>query len=145
MPIVFGPIVHHIEKMEDLNTSVAYIWNLINGSDNKLPPTLLPVWVDVRDTAEAHVAALLHEKASNQRFLLGSGNFVNEQIAAIAKMQYPDKDIPGDVTHLHTESTTFKIDGSKAEKILLGRPYTTLDECIADTVAQLYELQKSFE
>ncbi|KAJ2962388.1 hypothetical protein NQZ79_g2575 [Umbelopsis isabellina] len=142
MPMVFGPIVHRIKKMDDLNTSVANIWSLVNGSSKEVPPTDFPVWVDVRDTAEAHVAALTNEKASNQRFLLGAGNYVNEQITAIAKKQFPDKNIPGDVSQINAESKGFKIDGSKAEKVLLGRPYITLQKCITDTVSQLYELEK---
>jgi nucleoside-diphosphate-sugar epimerase len=132
MPMVFGPIVHRIKKMDDLNTSVANIWSLVNGSAKEVPPTDFPAWVDVRDTAEAHVAALT-----------SAGNYVNEQITAIAKKQFPNKNIPGDVSQTNAQFKGFKIDGSKAEKNLLGKPYITLQQCIVDTVTQLYELEKT--
>lgn len=34
------------------------------------------VWIDVRDLAEAHVLALEKEKAGGERFVIGAGSYI---------------------------------------------------------------------
>ncbi|OZJ05736.1 hypothetical protein BZG36_01310 [Bifiguratus adelaidae] len=140
MPMIFGPVVHPVKSMDKLNTSTAQIWSVINGEAKEVPATDFPAWVDVRDAATAHVEALENPQASNQRFLVAAGYFDNNDIARIAKKRYPERNIPEPKSNEKIDAYT--VDGSKAEKILLGRKYITLKKCITDTADQLFKLEK---
>ena len=67
-----GPSIQACSKAEDLNTSSATIYNLIN-SPKTLPDDRLPLCCDVRDVAKAHVLAIDAKGVTNKRVLLWSG------------------------------------------------------------------------
>ncbi|KAI8576452.1 hypothetical protein K450DRAFT_256823 [Umbelopsis ramanniana AG] len=139
MPMVYGPVAHHIDSLDHLNESSMQIWQIVNGKSNKIPETVFPGFVDVRDVAVAHVAALTTASASNSRYLVSSGIYRFEQVTAIVNKKYPDRKLPeGDTSRLDC----YDIDGSKAERELLQRPYINFEKCISDEVEQLYELEK---
>ncbi len=48
-PMVYGPLIHNVEKMSDLNTSAADIYRLIDGSQQEVPQTGFWAFADVRD------------------------------------------------------------------------------------------------
>ncbi|CAM0135427.1 hypothetical protein VKS41_005064 [Umbelopsis sp. WA50703] len=139
MPMIYGPILHSINSLNELNESNSQIWKIINGENKHFPPTGVPAFVDVRDTAVGHVRALTTPEASNTRYVLSAGSFRFEQAAAIAQKRHPQIDIlQGDTSPLDS----YTIDGSKAKKDLLHRDYITFDQCISDTADQLFELAK---
>ena len=55
-PMVFGPVVHPVARLADLNDSNADLWGVT--ARDPLPVPRVPCWVDVRDLAAAHVEAL---------------------------------------------------------------------------------------
>lgn len=139
MPMIFGPILHHIDSLDDLNESTSEIWQIINGKCKEFPPTIFPGFVDVRDTAAAHVAALSTPEASNSRYMVSGGLYRYEQMAAIAQQKYPEKKlIQGDTSPLDC----YNIDGSKTKRELLHRDYIDFNKCISDTADQFYELER---
>jgi nucleoside-diphosphate-sugar epimerase len=138
--MVYGPVAHHVDSLDHLNESSAQIWQIVNGKNDKIPETVFPGFVDVRDVAVAHVAALTASSASNSRYLVSSGIYRFEQVTAIVNKKYPDRKLPeGDTSRLDC----YDIDGSKAERELLQRPYINFEKCITDEVEQLYEIEKN--
>ena len=78
--MVFGPCEHDV-TLDSLNESNAQIWRIITaGKDSTIPPTAVWRWVDVRDVAEAHVAAIDSSLKANQRFLVSGGEFTWQKV-----------------------------------------------------------------
>ena len=99
-PMVFGPIVHALDSLENLNTSNERIRNAVQGKfKDEIPPSGVHLWVDVRDVAEAHVNAFEKSEAANKRFFVTAGYFSNKEITQIIKKNFPQyKDLPSDST-----------------------------------------------
>ena len=66
-PMVFGPIVHPINSLDQLNESNAALWQIAQGL-SPLPTARVPFWIDVRDLAIAHVEAALRKEAGGKRY-----------------------------------------------------------------------------
>jgi len=50
-PMVYGPLMHKVKNMEDLNESTARLWNSFlkeKNVDGELPPNGVHIYVDVR-------------------------------------------------------------------------------------------------
>lgn len=77
---VFGPPLHFVPKLADLNTSAADWYNtvLTSGPTTSMPAklTMGSCWIDVRDLGLAHVAALAKSEAGGERFIISAGSFV---------------------------------------------------------------------
>ncbi|KIO32641.1 hypothetical protein M407DRAFT_100661 [Tulasnella calospora MUT 4182] len=96
-PMVWGPIIHEVASVDQLNTSIA---NFHRHTSNKTNPPLteeqrkesLGNWCDVRDVAFVHVEALSLPTAGGERFIVGSGGFTVQDIldALHASGEYPD-------------------------------------------------------
>jgi nucleoside-diphosphate-sugar epimerase len=79
-PLVFGPCEHET-TLESLNESNAQVWRIVSsGKDAIVPPTVVWQWVDVRDVAAAHVAAIEPSVKGNQRFLVSGGEFTWQKV-----------------------------------------------------------------
>ncbi len=62
-PLVFGPIVHYLNSLDSLNTSNQRVRDFMQGkAKDEIPDTGVYIWVDVRDLATAHVAAMEKRK-----------------------------------------------------------------------------------
>ena len=80
-PMVFGPCEHDVSSLPFLNESNAQIWKILSAGENAhVPPTGMWEWVDVRNVANAHIAALEPGVQGNQRFLLGGGEFTWQKV-----------------------------------------------------------------
>jgi len=79
-PFVFGPPIHSVAKVSDLNTSVADWYNtvLTQGPTTATPAKLTAgsVFIDVRDLGVAHVRVLEESAAGGERFIIASSSFV---------------------------------------------------------------------
>lgn len=141
-PLVFGPVVHHLNSMDAINTSNIRIKNMIQGeSKSGLSPTGSYLWADVRDVALAHVRAIEVPEAGRHRFFVVAGYFTNKMIADIIREAYPEKksilppedvadDLPVDV---------YGYDNKKSIEVL-GLQYRTLKETVDDTAKSLLEI-----
>ncbi|KAJ5133436.1 uncharacterized protein N7443_004934 [Penicillium atrosanguineum] len=138
-PLVFGPIVHYLNSLDAINTSNQRMRNIIQGQmKEKIAPSGVFLWVDVRDVALAHVKAIEVPEAGGQRFFITAGYFSNKEIVEIVRDTHPDlesklppKDAPGDLPE-----NIYEFDNSKSLQIL-GLKYHTFKETVTDTIDSL--------
>lgn len=141
-PLVFGPVAHHLENLEAINTSNQRLVGLIEGKwKEEIPPTGQAFfWVDVRDVATAHIKAGLEiPEAAGQRFFATAGEFSNREIVGIVKRNFPelaDKlpglEVPGG--ELQAERCVFD---NRRTTELLKIDWIPLEKSIVDTVRTL--------
>ena len=110
---------------------------------DEISPSGVHLWVDVRDVAEAHVAAFEKEEAANKRFFVVAGFFSNKVVADIIRKQFPQvKDLPGDSTpggdypEGGVEKGLYKFTNKQSIDVL-GLKYISLEDSILDTVKSL--------
>jgi len=140
---VFGPFIHEVASPDKLNTSVALVRQTLFEKTPSEDELAQPAgsWVDVRDVAAMHVAALELEKAHGERFIASAGPFTWQEILD-ALHQNPDiipkvtKGKPGNGKKPLSEQTYAS--GEKATKVL-GIKFKTLNESLRDTVKALQE------
>lgn len=139
-PLVLGPVVHYFNDLNSINTSNETVRDMIQGKFKKeLGASRVPLWVDVRDIALAHVRAIEREEAQGKRFFVTAGFFRNSEIADIIKKNFPD--LAGQFPEKYEtlpESFPFKIDNSRSRDVL-GIEYRTLEQSITDLVKSLKE------
>lgn len=141
-PLVFGPIVHPLSKLSELNDSTALVYKVVSG-ENPLPNGRVTAWVDVRDLAFAHVEALLRPEASNLRFVVASPErFTYQRAADILREEFTwakEGVKKGDEGAPIPDRAN--VDGGIAAT-RLGIRYRSFKECVLETGAQLKGLQE---
>lgn len=141
-PMVFGPVVHHLNALDSLNTSNERIRDFIQGkqkNEKELPVTPLPIWIDVRDLALAHVKAIETPDAGGKRFFVVSSEyFSNRDILNIIRKSFPEyKDqLPAESVQGGEAPDFAKIDNSRV-KGLLNQPFTKFETSMVDLVKSL--------
>lgn len=137
--MVFGPLYSTtlLNSLNDLNSSNAVIWGLVNASE--IPPTKAPLFVDVRDVSDAHINALVNEKASNSRYLVSAGDYDTQEIADILR-DAKFKNIPQGHPGERLTGTHYRGDSSKAKEDL-GITFKPLKESVTDLCHQLLAYQ----
>lgn len=122
-PMIYGPPIHevHVEKgIAGLNTSLMRLLTGITGKDPAFAPKVstfgLPAWVDVRNVADAHVAALSLPVGSSERFLLCGGVDYFED--GLAGLRARGEQGLGEEGAKCDRSAHFSLDRTKAEEIL---------------------------
>lgn len=139
-PLVMGPIIHQVKSPDALNTSAKNIWNLIHGGQPNPGAA-----VDVRDTAQAHVEALLRGQAGNQRYAPTIGVYNWQQCADIVhnskRHGISDEWKKGTRTEIEGDMPKFQLDGSKSEREL-GLQYHSLQAIIEDTLESFQDYIK---
>lgn len=88
-PMVFGPVIN-AQTLSSLNTSNQRLWSFLHGDVKTIESGGVPLWVDVRDLREAHVAAYEKPEAGGNRFFIVADEyFSNQDIADIyRKVRY---------------------------------------------------------
>ena len=147
-PLVLGPIVHYLNSLDKLNTSNQRVRDIMTGvMKEKIAPTGIVLWIDVRDLALAHVLAAEKKDAAGKRFFLVAGTFSNTEIARVIAKNYPDlKDkLPsGDALapgELPPADQRPDFDNMRAKEVL-GLKFRSLEESITDTVKSLQAVEK---
>ncbi|KAG5362105.1 putative NADPH-dependent methylglyoxal reductase GRP2 [Yarrowia sp. C11] len=125
-PLVFGPVYG---QTDTLNTSNEQLVDALRkGSDFRYAGT----FVDVRDTAAAHVAAI--DADVSARWLTIGGYYTRQEILDIANKEFPelgaDKGTPGDYSD---SKRAFRYDNSKTNKVF-PRKYIALKQTVGDTL-----------
>ena len=152
--MVFGAFLPHggePENIEQLNTSNRLVHAVVAaGKSSAVPPTRAPVWVDVRDVAEAHVRSLHAAEAGGARFLLAAGVYCNQEIADVAReemacwepghQRLAESRLPVGRPGTREAHTHFGVDASETEKVL-GMKWRSLGPCLRELVPQLYEME----
>lgn len=116
---------------------------LVSGGWNKGIPATGPitVWVDVRDTALAHVRAMERPEAGGKRHLTIGGRFKNRDIADVAWGRFPElagnlpeKDVEGGEAPPASEN--FKYNNDETTRTL-GMEWTSLESSVTDLIQSL--------
>lgn len=119
--------------------------NFIRGKfKEKLPHSGVFLWADVRDVAEAHVAALEKEAAGGKRFFVSSEiHFSNQMIADIIKKDFPQyaAELPEkrEPNNGLPEEGCYTANNTRSKEVL-GLTYRTLNESVVDLVKVLQEM-----
>ena len=149
--MVFGPFLDTPQSLpaglSKINTSNALIWDVVSaGAENACPPTKGPVWIDVRDVAQAHVKALILPEAGGQRFMLAKGVYCSQEIADLSRELSPKMQhrIPIGKPGERGFQSHFAIDATKEEKLLGDNgKWRDLQQTLSDMLSQLYRIEAS--
>ncbi|KIL60770.1 hypothetical protein M378DRAFT_130340 [Amanita muscaria Koide BX008] len=142
-PFVFGPVIHPVATLKDLNTSAKEWYDVVvapgsSGRTNEQLATLGSCWVDVRDLASALSLTLVVAEAGNERIIVSAGAFHWQDWLDAANSLSPSpfsrplpvgapgagKNVPHKIDY----------DTSKERKILKVK-YKTIEESTKDTLA----------
>ncbi|KAL3457167.1 NAD(P)-binding protein [Aspergillus heterothallicus] len=138
-PLVYGPVVHSLKSLDELNTSNQKIRDFVQGkhTGDDLPPTGTFLWVDVRDLALAHVRALEVAAAGGHRFFTTAGHCSHKRIIDAIRKTHPTLSprLPSNPVDDFPEDC-YGYDNGKARDIL-GVEFRSLDEGVGDAVASL--------
>jgi nucleoside-diphosphate-sugar epimerase len=140
-PMTFGPVVHPVSKVEELNESNAMLWKIASG-EKPLPVTRVPFWIDVRDLADAHVEALLRPKVGNKRYTPASPEHFSYALAAeimLAEFSWAKGRVSEEE---QTIDESYGLDGETVVREL-GVKYRSFKETVVDFVSQAWEMENT--
>lgn len=141
-PVVYGPNHHYINNLNEINTSSAMFYSLMNGSRIEVPPTSFWAIVDVRDVAVAHKAAYYSPEAAGQRYFTTSGLFSFQQICDILREEFPELRGRVPVGNPGEPITgVYNVDNTKAKKEL-GIEFIPLRQMVIDTAKNFLDIEK---
>lgn len=140
---------------DDASVSIMMVTGLLAGLTPALPSNGFSI-IDVRDTADMHVAVLEHPETIGQRYLATAEYMPFPKIADIVREAYPNhkvtmRTVPdwvirivalfgGPARQIINDIGNEKIfDGSKGEK-LIGRKYISAKQSILDTAESAFKL-----
>ncbi|KAL4948442.1 hypothetical protein BDW69DRAFT_198882 [Aspergillus filifer] len=138
--MVFGPLARGPASVGELNESNKNLWSILSGSEkDTLPPCRFNFWIDVRDLAEVHVAALFNEQAGGKRYLpISKEAFTYQRASEIIQGEYPE--LKGMIPHSQQGiKTHVGVDFADMERDFLGvvGSYTPFEKTVKDLARQL--------
>ncbi|KAI8633441.1 hypothetical protein F5Y19DRAFT_462455 [Xylariaceae sp. FL1651] len=146
-PLVFGPVLHHLESLSALNTSNERIRDLMAGAGKQVcPPSVNHLFVDVRDLALGHALAVEKPEAGGQRFFMVGSKFSNREIVEIMRDAFPElrDNLPSGEAALrpgdYPPQGSFGFDNSRSKQVL-GLSFRSLRESIVDSVKSLQQIR----
>lgn len=139
-PMTFGPIVHPVNDVNELNESNANLWSIASGA-KPLPVARVPFWVDVRDLATAHVEALLRPEVGGKRYVPAcSERFSYGKAAKIMADEFECLQHVVSVEEQKIDDS-HGLDGETAAKEL-GFEYHPFRQTVVDLVSQSLKMAK---
>jgi nucleoside-diphosphate-sugar epimerase len=136
--LILGPM---LPGQPSLNTSSNVLVKFFDGSlGQKCTDTCIDM-VDVRDVAEAHIAAIGNEKAMGQRFLLWADAPRRIEVAGMIRGLVPEgmaANVPTEVEPRESPGQPIPTDCSPARDIL-AISFKVAAEMVPDTAKQLLE------
>ncbi|KAH8171205.1 3-beta hydroxysteroid dehydrogenase/isomerase family protein [Sarocladium implicatum] len=137
-PMTFGPMVHPINHVDQLNESNSMLWKVAKGQ-SPLPVARVPFWVDVRDVAAAHVEALLRANVAKRYTPSAPERFTYGLAASIMTQEFPSlKDTVGQEEQHVDES--YGLDGESAARDL-GFTYHSFRDAVRDLIKQVMTME----
>lgn len=143
-PMVFGPVRHPgVATPAALNESNAQLWS-VTDKTAPIPAVRVPLWIDVRDLARAHVEALLRDAAGGKRYTPVSPEPFSFGLAArIVREGFPGRARTPGAAPAEDEALpgpSYGLDGATAAREL-GLEYRPFEQTVVDLVAQMEELE----
>ncbi|KKY15405.1 putative aldehyde reductase [Diplodia seriata] len=96
-------------------------------------------WINIKDMARLHVAALLHPEVKNERIFGFAGTYTMNEFLAFYRKHYPDREFPADIPGVECDLAEIE-PAKRAEELLkeMGRPgYETLEDTVLDNVIDI--------
>lgn len=141
-PMTFGPVVHPISRVQELNESNSMLWRIASG-ESPLPVARVPFWIDVRDLAKAHVEALIRPGAGNKRYVPASPQCFSYQLAAeIMRAEFPWAEERVATEKEQLVDTSHGLDGEEVTKDL-GFEYKMFKQTVVDLVTQAVRMSRT--
>lgn len=139
--LIFGPPLQPVKSVKSLNFSIGLVYGLFSGANATVPQTAFPSSVDVRDLADAHVKALTTPAAANKRLLI-DGKPMTFTMLAHALKKVPE--LAGRVAADSGEdaNVVFGEFDAEADNAIIGIPFRSHEETMADTAKRLLELEQ---
>ncbi|KAL5592267.1 hypothetical protein FOBRF1_013293 [Fusarium oxysporum] len=128
--MIFGP-AHPAAgiSLSHLNESSSQLLAAVKG-DN-VAPVRMPVFVDVRDVADIHVASLDQDKvAGSERFIVCGGKYTWLAVQQLAQGQMPTGETMAQADEYYS------LDPSKVEK-MLEVEWTSLENCVGEFMSTI--------
>lgn len=145
-PMIYGPVKYPVKSLDSVNTSNQLLADIISGKHKGgLPPTGLPLWVDVRDVALAHVRAIEIEGAAGKRFFATAGHYSNVDLYRALWGNFPElrdrlPDEAGKGGDPNPAFNSFGYDTAQATTTL-GLEWTPYEKTIIDSAKSLLKYQ----
>lgn len=133
---IFGPTIHDWKSIDDLNLSSKLMHGyLTTPRENDKVNDYASEYIDVRDVADAFVAALQVEAAAGGRFIIDAGAFTYQNLYDAVHAAAPDLE---GVVRGNPDAPLFVFpgafcDSSKAKDVLKLKEFRSLGECAVDT------------
>ncbi|KAF8908384.1 hypothetical protein CPB85DRAFT_1254037 [Mucidula mucida] len=124
-------------------TAINHVVLVISGT-TEVPKTGVPLFVDVRDAARAHVLALKNDAVIGQRVLLNGGSYTFYQIVKLLQQKRPElaSRLPS-LEGVEDEPGPFaRVDTAIAEKTL-GMQFLSFEESFLDTIDSLVAIENA--
>jgi nucleoside-diphosphate-sugar epimerase len=140
-PMVFGPVVHPVSKVKQLNESNMVLWSVAAGAD-PLPPARVPAWIDARDLAEVHVQALLSPEAGGKRFIAASSEPYSYEYAADiirGEFEWAKETVTTNYKVGEKPPSPYGVDGETVAREL-GVKYRPFKETVVELIRQIRAL-----
>lgn len=145
-PYVFGPVVHYLNSLSAINTSNKLATDLYTGAHKDQCPASWPnsFFVDVRDTALAHVLAIEKPQTAGKRIITAGGTWGFGALAEIIGQHFPEarSQLPADLTPGKPAAATDRstVDNSFSRDVL-GLKFRPLSESLIDLINSVKKLQ----
>ncbi|GIZ38807.1 hypothetical protein CKM354_000220800 [Cercospora kikuchii] len=142
-PMIYGPLAH-TTSIDSLNTSSADLWRFLDGSlsEKGIPETSFPVFVDVRDVAQAHLKAYEKDTKKNERYLVACGTYSYADVASALRKAFPERAHKIPDPRSAELSQHYGVDNSQS-RTELGLTYIPLEQCVADTGRSLIQVEET--
>ncbi|ODV83154.1 hypothetical protein CANARDRAFT_30246 [[Candida] arabinofermentans NRRL YB-2248] len=140
---VFGPQLFDDDVVETMNFSAEVINTLLKlNKDDEIPMTYSS-YIDVRDTAKAHIVGFENENCHGKRLIISEEKFETNEILKLIHDSYPQFKNkipqPGEIDVEKLEGAPTLINDTSKE--LVGFEFIKLDRLVTDTVDQFLRCQ----
>lgn len=143
VPMVFGPPINDI-GIKNLNTSTQVLYDLIKSDRTKSEqlPSILPIYIDVRDCARAHVRAMTATGLDNKRSFNLAGPADAQRFVDVIRKVKPEYDsvLPLGNPGSFSFDKFAQFDISESQKYL-KIDYIPIEKTVIDTVDRIHELE----
>lgn len=129
--MVYGPPISGSAHLKNLGQSLGETYQLMNNSPEEVPPTRMPVFVDVQDVALAH--RLAYETKEPGRFLMCEGHYTYAGVCQLLCKELPaiEDRIP-QVTQEDVDGVPhYSVDTTRA-KMILGIKFRPFEQTFGD-------------
>lgn len=136
-PMTFGPVVHPVANVKQLNESNAGLWGIASGEP--LPSARVTAWIDVRDLAEAHVRAVFTSEVGGKRYTIAAQEPFSYEFAADImreELEWARDTVTKDYEQGKKPSQSYRVDGKMVTKDL-GVEFRGFRETVVDFVTQV--------